>query len=127
MSLILKLRKNKLAGSQDNVNNLQQENQKIHSNYETLFTTALTSSKGAFNENLTRVEKWLHENVENTEKKHYQSLNKKYICSVGESSLSQNLAFNQFTPEISNHIYIYVLLKALKNFSKVNSHLNKKK
>ena len=125
MSLILKLRKNKLAGSQDNVSNLQQENQKIRTNYETLFTTALTASKSAFNENFKRVEKWLHNAVENTEKKHYQSLNKTYICSIGETSLSQNLAFNQFTPEISKSIYIYTLLKTLKNFSKHNSNFNK--
>ena len=127
MSLILKLRKNKLAGSHDNVNSLQQENQKIRANYETLFTTALVTSKTAFNNNFARIEKWLHENVENTEKKHYISLNKTYICSVGENSLSENLAFNQFTPEISKHIYIYTLLKTLKNFCKQNIYLNKKK
>ena len=67
MSLILKLRKNKLAGSQDNVNSLKQENQKIRANYETLFTTALVTSKTAFNNNFARIEKWLHENVENTD------------------------------------------------------------
>ena len=127
MSLILKLRKNKLAGSQDNVSSLQQENQKIRKNYETLFTTALTTSKSAFNENFKRVEKWLHNAVENTEKKHYESLNKTYICSVGESSLSQNLAFNQFIPEVSKHIYVFTLLKTLKNFCNNNSNLNKKK
>ena len=118
MSLILKLRKNKLTGSQDNVNNLQQENQKIKTNYETLFTAALSTSKSAFNENFKRIEKWLYNTVESTEKKHYQSLNKTYIRSVGESSLSQNLAFSKFTPEISKHIYIYSLLKTLKNFPK---------
>ena len=118
MSLILKLRKNKLAGSQDNVNNLQQENRKIKTNYETLFTTALTTSKNAFNTNFKRIEKWLNNTVEDTEKKHYQSLNKTYICSVGESSLSQNLTFSKFTPKISNHIYVYALLKTLKKFSK---------
>ena len=125
MSLILKLRKNKLAGSQDNVSNLQQENQKIRTNYEILFTTALTASKNAFNENFKRVEKWLHNTVENTEKKHYQFLNKTYICSIGETSLSQNLAFNQFTGKISKSIYTYTLLKTLKNFSEHNSNFNK--
>ena len=49
MSLILKLRKNKLSGSQDNVNNLQQENKKIHSNYELLFNNTLNTSRNAFN------------------------------------------------------------------------------
>lgn len=117
MSLVLKLRKNKLTGSQDNVNNLQQENQKIRTNYETLFTNALTTSKAAFNKSFQRIEKWLHNTVESTEKKHYQSLNKTYISSVGENSLSQNLAFTQFTPEVSKRIYVYALLKTLEKIS----------
>ncbi len=127
MSLILKLRKNKLTGSQNNVSNLQQENQKIRTTYDTLFTTALTASKTAFNENFKRVEKWLHNAVENTEKKHYKSLNNKYICSVGETSLAENLAFNMFVLESSKYISIYNLLKTLKNFSKHNSNFYKKK
>lgn len=118
MSLILKLRKNKLAGSQNNVNSLMQENQKVRTNYETLFNTALTTSKSAFNANFKRIEKWLNDTVENTEKKHYQSLNKTYILSVGENSLSQNLAFSKFKNEKSKRIYVYALLKNLKNFSK---------
>ncbi len=120
MSLILKLRKKKLASSQDNVNNFIQENQKIKTNCETLFTNALNASKKAFNDNFTRVEKWLVVKQENTEKKHYQSLNKNYISSIGESSLNQNLVFNLFTAKIENQIYVYTLLKFLRNFPKRN-------
>ena len=113
MSLVLKLRKNKLTGSQDNVNNLQQESIKVTNNYETLFTNALTTSKQAFNESFKRIENWLHNTAKTTEKKHYESLNKTYIRSVGETCLSQNLAFTQFTPEVSKRIYVYALLNTL--------------
>ncbi len=114
MNLILKLRKNKLTGSQDNVNNLQQENTKITSNYEMLFNNALTLSKNAFTNSFHSVEAWLRNTAETTEKKHYISLNKKYIQSVGETALSEKLAFNQFAPQVYRKIDAFSLLKTLK-------------
>ncbi len=118
MSLILKLRKNKLTGSQNNVNNLTQENKKIQTNYEILFTNALITSKNTFNKSFNLIEAWLHNTVQNTEKKHFVGLNKKYIKSVGESALSENLALTIFTPEIYKNIYMYSLVKILQTCCK---------
>ena len=114
MSLILKLRHDKLTGSLSNVNHYTQQNKKIQTNLNTLFNNALITSKNTFNKSFNLIETWLHNTVENTEKKHFVGLNKKYILVVGESKLSENLFLNAFTPEIYKNIYMYSLLNTLK-------------
>lgn len=115
ISLLLKLRRNKLNGSQDNVNLLIQENKKIHSNYETLFNNALITSKNTFASSLCLVEEWLQSSYStiNTQKP-YISMNKTYVRCVGENKLKENLAFTLFTPEVEN-IYVSNLLETIKN------------
>jgi len=121
MSRILKLRKNKLSSSQEGVTSLQQENDKIRNSYETLLANGLNTSRTAFNESFQRTEKWLHDMVENTNKTHYQSMNKAYIYSVGEASLSQNVALSQVSAELPEKIYFPILLEKIKNLSKQNT------
>jgi len=118
MSRILKLRKNKLSSSQEGVTSLQQENNKVRNNYETLLANGLNTSRIAFNESFQRTEKWLHDMVENTNKTHYQSMNKAYIYSIGEASLSQNLALSQVSAELPEKIYFPILLEKIKSLSK---------
>ena len=118
---ILKLRKNKLSSSQEGVTSLQQENDKIRNSYETLLANGLNTSRTAFNESFQRTEKWLHDMVENTNKTHYQSMNKAYIYSVGEASLSQNVALSQVSAELPEKIYFPILLEKIKNLSKQNT------
>jgi hypothetical protein len=120
MSLILKLRHNKLTGSLNNVNSYTQQNKKIQTNLNTLFNNALITSKNTFNKSFNLIETWLHNTVENTEKKHFVGLNKKYILVVGESKLSENLFLNVFTPEIYKNIYMYSLLNTLKTSFKTH-------
>ena len=107
MSLILKLRHEKLTGSLSNVNHYTQQNKKIQTNLNTLFNNALITSKNTFKKSFNLIETWLHNTVENTEKKHFVGLNKKYILVVGESKLSENLFLNALTPEIYKNIYMY--------------------
>ena len=124
MSRILKLRKNKLSSSQQGVTNLQQENDKVRNSYETLLANGLNTSRTAFNDNFQRTEKWLHAMVENTNKTHYQSMNKAYVYSVGEASLSQNFALSQVSAELPEKIYFPILLEKIKSLSK-QSNLSK--
>ncbi len=138
MSRILKLRKNKLSSSQQGVTNLQQENDKIRDSYENLLASALITSRSAFNNNFQRTENWLYAITENTNKTHYQFMNKAYISSVGEASISQNFALKQVSSQLPEQIYFPVLLDKIKNLSQQNnfsklsqktqqiSHLNKK-
>jgi F0F1-type ATP synthase membrane subunit b/b' len=121
MTRILKLRKNKLSSSQEGVMSLQQENDKIRTSYETLLANGLSASRSAFNESFQRTEKWLHDMVENNNKTHFKAINKAYIYSVGEASLSQNLALNQVSSELPEKIYFPILLDKIKNLSKENN------
>jgi hypothetical protein len=121
MTRILKLRKNKLSSSQEGVTSLQQENDKIRTSYETLLANGLSASRSAFNESFQRTEKWLHDMVENNNKTHFKAINKAYIYSVGEASLSQNLALNQVSSELPEKIYFPILLEKIKNLSKENN------
>ncbi len=121
MTRILKLRKNKLSSSQEGVTSLQQENDKIRVSYETLLANGLSASRSAFNESFQRTEKWLHDMVENNNKTHFKSINKAYIYSVGEASLSQNLALNQVSSELPEKIYFPILLEKIKSLSKDNN------
>jgi hypothetical protein len=121
MTRILKLRKNKLSSSQEGVTSLQQENDKIRTSYETLLANGLSASRSAFNESFQRTEKWLQDMVENNNKTHFKAINKAYIYSVGEASLSQNLALNQVSSELPEKIYFPILLEKIKNLSKENN------
>ena len=121
MTRILKLRKNKLSSSQEGVTSLQQENDKIRTSYETLLANGLSASRSAFNESFQRTEKWLQDIVENNNKTHFKAINKAYIYSVGEASLSQNLALNQVSSELPEKIYFPILLEKIKNLSKENN------
>lgn len=125
ISLLLKLRRNKLNGSQDNVTLLNIENKKIHSHYETLFNNALITSKNTFTSSLGLIEQWLQSSYStiNTQKP-YISMNKTYVRSIGENKLKENLAFTLFTPEVEN-IYIYSLFETIKNTT-VNTQNEKK-
>ena len=124
MSRVLKLRKNKLSSSQQGVTTLQQENDKIRNSYERVLANGLNTSRTAFNDNFQRTEKWLHTMVENTNKTHYQSMNKAYVYSVGEASLSQNFALSQVSAELPEKIYFPILLEKIKSLSK-QSNLSK--
>jgi hypothetical protein len=121
MTRILKLRKNKLSSSQEGVTSLQQENDKIRTSYETLLANGLSASRSAFNESFQRTEKWLQDMVENNNKTHFKAINKAYIYSVGEASLSQNLALNQVSSELPEKIYFPILLEKIKSLSKDNN------
>jgi hypothetical protein len=121
MTRILKLRKNKLSSSQEGVTSLQQENDKIRTSYETLLANGLSVSRSAFNESFQLTEKWLQDIVENNNKTHFKAINKAYIYSVGEASLSQNLALNQVSSELPEKIYFPILLEKIKNLSKENN------
>ena len=126
MGLLLKLRLNKLQGSQDNVNNLIQENKKIHNYYDSLFNKNLIMCKNTFSGKLRLLETWLQGNYHYIEKKHYSNLTKTYINSVATTALSENLFKQQFHPEISQNMYVKLMLKTLKNSSKKFNNKKKK-
>ena len=121
MSRIIKLRKKKLSSSQEGVTSVQQENKKIRSTYDTLLANGFSLSRSLFNTSFHRTEQWLHEKVLSTNQMHSQAMNKAYIYSIGETSLSQNLALAHVSNAWSHKLFILYLVKKLellKNFQK---------
>ena len=115
MSRILKLRKSKLSSSQENVTILHKENDKVRTNYETLLSNGFSTSRSAFNENFHRTDNWLNEVVVTTNQNHSKAMNKSFIYSFGEVSLSQNLILTQLKTFWSDKLFMLYLLDNLKN------------
>lgn len=114
MSRILKLRKKKMSGSQEGVGFLAIENEKVRTNLDTMVTKSLNISRNFFTENYQRTTNWL-DNVRNsTNQTHYQTINKAYIQSVGENSLTDNLALYQASPKVSEKLFALLVLSRLK-------------
>ena len=117
MSRILKLRKKKLSSSQEGVTNLQQENKKVRWSYDTLITSGFLTSRSIFNTSFQRTQEWLQKLVNTTNQTHSQAMNKAYIYSVGQASLSQNLAITQLSTLWANKLFISYLVKKLNSLS----------
>jgi hypothetical protein len=91
MARILKLRKKKMNLSLEGISSLQQENKQINLSYENILSKGLNISKSNFNQGFIHITAWLNNIIQSLNKTQYLSLNKIYIHSIGESSLSQNL------------------------------------
>jgi hypothetical protein len=114
MSRILKFRKKKMSGSQEGVGFLASENEKVRSNFDGMVAKSLNTSRTLFTENFQRTENWLDKVRYDTNKTHYQTINKAYIQSVGESSLADNLALSQASSKMSEKLFTQLLLSKIK-------------
>lgn len=94
MSRILKLRKKKVFSSQEGINFLQQENQKIKFNFENTLTKGFRISRESFNNNFSQTNSWIQEKIKSTNYTYLKQLNQNFINSIGETSLSENIALS---------------------------------
>lgn len=115
ISRILALRKKKMSFSQDGVSSLQQENVEVRQNFETVLSKALSTSKNVFNDFFSRTTGWLDESVLSFNKTHYQNLNKSYIQSLGETSLSQNILLYYASRNLPEKLTLRLLAEKMKN------------
>jgi hypothetical protein len=119
MSRILKLRKKKLSSSQEGVTSLQQENKKVRWSYDTLLTSGFITSRSIFNNSFQRTQQWLQKLITTTNQTHSQAMNKTYIDSVGQASLSQNLNLIQLSTLWSNKLFVSYLVRKLSSIPKL--------
>jgi Plant ATP synthase F0 len=115
MSRILKFRKTLLNSSQEGFNSVHIENDKVRTNYELFLSKGLNTSRTAFTDSFQQFDKWLNTTLTTTNENHSQTMNKAYIHSVGESSLSQNLALTLLSTVYSDKLFVSRLAKKLKN------------
>jgi len=118
MSRVLKLRKKKLSSSQEGVTSVQQENNKVRWSYDTLITNGFITSRSIFNNSFQRTQQWLQKLVTTTNQTHSQAMNKAYIHSIGQASLSQNLAITQLSTLWANKLFVSYLVKKLSSLAK---------
>lgn len=114
MSRILKFRKKKMSGSQEFVSFLESENETVRSNFDSMIAKGLNTSRSLFTENLQRTEDWLDKIKYDTNKTHYQGINKTYVQTVGETSLAENLALSQASSKLSEKLFTQILLSKIK-------------
>ena len=125
ISRILALRKKKMSFSQEGVYSLQQENLQVRQNFETVVSKALSTSKNVFNDFFSRTTGWLDDSVLSLNKTHYQTLNRSYIQSLGETSLSQNLLLYYASRNLPEKLTLKILvekMKNLRNSSKIKTY-----
>lgn len=115
ISRILALRKKKLSFSQEGVYSLQQENQQVRQNFETLVSKGLSTSKNVFYDFFSRTTGWLDDSVSSLNKTHYQKLNRAYIQSLGETSLSQNILLYYASRNLPERLTLKILSEKMKN------------
>lgn len=117
MSRILKFRKKKINISQEGVNSMHQENQKIRDGFEVFLFKAFNLSKNTLNKTFITTNEWLTTITKKTNLTDLNSLNKKYIYSIGETSLSQNIALIQSSIDFSSKIYLLLILRKIKSIT----------
>lgn len=125
ISRILAFRKKKMSFSQEGVSSLQQENIQVRQNFEIIVSKALAISKNVFNDFFSRTTGWLDASVLSLNKTHYQNLNKSYIQSLGQTSLSQNILLYYASRNLPEKLILKILvekMKNLRNSSKIRSY-----
>jgi hypothetical protein len=115
ISRILALRKKKMSFSQDGVNSLQQENNQVRNNFENILSKALTTSRTVFHDFFSHTTGWLNTSLTNVNKIHYQTVNKSYIQSLGETSLSQNVLLYHASRNLPDKLTVKILVDKMKN------------
>ncbi len=113
ISRILALRRKKMGFSQEGMISLQQENLEVKENYEILLSKALKNSKNLFTNFFSRTTNWLDTTVSEINKTHYTQVNKSFMSSLGESSLSQNLLFYHASKNVPEKLAFKFLVQNL--------------
>ena len=110
MSRILKYRKRKVELSQQGMSTMEQENEKAGSSYQTLLFSGLSHSASLFDVSLKQVDSWLSQVVDKSNHTQLGSTNKNYIYSLGEKSLSSQLALSHPFAALPQKLLIFSLL-----------------
>ena len=110
MSRILKYRKRKVELSQQGISTMGQENEKAGSSYQTLLFSGLSHSASLFDASLKQVDSWLSQVVDKSNHTQLGSTNRNYVYSLGEKSLSSQLALSHPFAALSQKVFLFSLL-----------------
>ena len=111
MSRILKFRKKRLGESLSL--GLQQENNNVRNSAETVLENLFKNSKNVFkNASLTN-DKWFSEQSAKLNQNNFKKGNLRYLQSIAEKSLSNNLAIRAVNTDFSSKIFFSVLAQRL--------------
>ena len=92
MSRILKFRKKRLSFSGEGVVQLGGEKEKVEKSYSTLVGNGLSLPRSVLSVNFKKIESWLKNTLSQTNQTRLKQVNKRYIASLGERAVAQNLA-----------------------------------
>ena len=91
MSRILKFRKKRLSFSGEGVLQLGGEKEKVEKSYSTLVGNGLSLPRNVLSVNFKKIESWLKDTLSQTNQTKLGQVNKRYIASLGERAVAQNL------------------------------------
>lgn len=120
MSRVLKFRKRRMNTSQDGVNDMAKESNKVGNSYHTLLSTTLTTCKSALNSNLKEAKDILLTNVSEGNKTKYRDTNINFISSLGERSISQRLYIIQAFADLSERAFFALVMIKFRFSKKAN-------
>ena len=118
MSRTLKFRKRRINASQQGVQSMGEESDKVGSSYQALLSTGLTTCKTVFNRSYKEAEEWLFNTVSVANQRGLYKCNSFYIKSLGERSISQKLSINHLLTDVSEKTSIALLIGKLRGFRK---------
>jgi hypothetical protein len=118
ISRILTLRQKKMNLSQYGFHSLQQENQQVRQNLDTILYQGLSLSRNVFNNFLLHTTNWLDNSLTAVNKTQFKTINNSYIQSLGEASLSQNISFYQASSPSPESLIINRLFNNIRNLKK---------
>ena len=116
LSRILKVRQKKVSLSQQGASALLEEREKVEGSLNALVEQGVRASKGLFQENLEATQEWLNQALTNSNRTTLQDANQSYVLTLGEKTISQNVAVDIAFPTISRKGFALALTEKIKSF-----------
>ena len=124
MSRILALRKRKMGSSQEGIAFLQQENQQVRHQFDTVVSKALSTSRILFHDFFSQTGDWLQKSTSLINKNHYENVNQAYIQSLGETSLSQNILFYHASKKKTSGLTFQGVVEKMKHLASTSKKVS---
>lgn len=127
ISRILTLRKKKMNFTQEGFPFLQQENQQVGQNLETILCGSLSLSRTLFNDLFFRTTNWLDQSQTSVNKTHYNTANNSYIQTIGNTSLSENTMLYNASSNLPTTLKASKAITTIKTLKKILVLFSQKK
>lgn len=117
LSRILKVRQKKVSLSQQGTSALLQEREKVEESLNALVEQGVRVSKGLFQENLQATQEWSTQALTDSNRTTLKDANQSYVVTLGEKTISQNVAVDITFPTISRKGFVLALTDRIKRFN----------